>query len=527
MGPVIHVSTPWPALLTSGTSERPLREAIVAYLCAQRWFPARTRRLARVTLEHRLPLDPRTVLLIVAADYQHGDRDRFAMPLALATGDAAARVARETPARIVAEVRGAAAGLLHDDMAEGLGAALLDFVAARATLPTTHGTLLGEPAEAFATLRGEAAVLTARRITAEQSNTSVILGERLILKLIRRLEPGLNPDYEIGRHLTGVVRFPGVPALAGALLWREPDTEPVVMAIVQAFVPGAVGLRERLVGEISTSLHHLARQDAAPPFGDSLRATAAAAAGQAHALGRRTAALHLALADARGDAAFTPEAAGPGELRAIAAAMRAQAAGALDVLASQAAVLPRSARMLTTPILEGRETLLAVVDRLAGVTAGLARIRVHGDYQLDQVLQAGDAFVVIDFEGEPLRPLNERRSKTLALKDVAGMLRSYSYAAYAGLFEAAGDDEALAGRLDRAARWWEASLGTAFVDGYRAAAGAAPFVPAGDADFHTVLDAFLVEKAAYELRYELGHRPAWLRIPLRGMIGILERTAGG
>lgn len=521
MPPILHVSQPWPAWV-AGAGRQPLAtEALAPCLAAQRWFPAKTRTVSAVAVEEAVALeaDGRAWLLVVSVGYADGGRHRFAMPVGLATGEAAARVASTAPARVIAELTGEVSGVLHDDMAEHLGSALLDVMARRASLAGGDGTLVGECTAAFERLRGPDPSLTARRVTAEQSNTSVIFGDHLIMKVIRRLEPGLNPDYEIGRHLTDVVRFPGVPALAGALLWHTADADPVVVAILQAFVPGATVLRERLVARLADVMR------AAAAGASDLHPDASDTFVEAQALGRRTGALHLALADARGDAGFAPERVTAATLREIAGDMRHHASAALDLLAESAGGLPPSVSGDVTAVLSRRRELIAAVARVADVAPGLTRIRVHGDYQLDQVLVAGGEFVILDFEGEPLRPLAERRAKFLALKDVAGMLRSFSYAAYAALFQVAGEDGGVQERLDPLARRWAREAGRALVAGYRQAVGRAAFVPASDADFDSLLAAFVVEKATYELRYELSHRPAWLRIPLRGLAGILDESA--
>lgn len=519
MPPTIALSKGWPLATIPGDSARLAHDVLPAYLMAQRWFPSKARTLAHVEVEETVPLgDEGAALLVVAASYDDGVRHRFAMPVAAARGDEASRVREASPARVLAALEGD--GVLHDDMGAGIGARLLDGIASGRQWPAGRGVLCGEATGAFAALRGSATALPARQVTAEQSNTSVIFGDRLIMKVIRRLEPGLNPDYEIGRHLTEVARFPGVPALAGALVWRGADAEPIVVGIVQALVAGAKPLRERIVAEVARSLRD--RVAAPGPFDrQAWRQESAALFAEARVLGQRTAALHLALADARGDEAFVPEPATAGDLAAVTADMQANAAAAVELLESRLDAIEPASREVAATIVARRERLLEAIGRVAHVVPGVARIRVHGDYQLDQVLEAGGEFVVIDFEGEPLRPLPERRGKFLAMKDVAGMARSYSYAAYAALFEAAGEDGRQVERLEPLARWWQAEAGQAFVDGYRERAGAAAFVPESDADWAALLEAFVVEKATYELRYELGHRPAWLRIPLLGVAGIL------
>ena len=524
--PTLSLTEPWPGFAQGRAREVLAREILPGYLSRQRWFPAKARALSGVAVDEAIPLPlGHACLYVVSVAYVDGGPHRFAVPVAFASGDLEARVRREAPGRVLAVVEGKASGVLHDDMTAGIGASLALAMARDLTWPTTAGTIAGTRTPAFDQIaRGlDVGTCEVRAIAGEQSNTSIILGDRVILKLIRRLEAGLNPDYEIGRHLSERVPFAGVPALAGAVLWRDAGAEPTVLAVAQAYVAGAVPLRERVVTAIAAFMRrHLPSLESdgtwtAPPGACAELFDAAAA------LGRKTGELHLALADAHGDPAFEPAPANAGDLGAIARDMRAQLDLAFAALSAPAQALPPSAAALASRVLDSKGLFTSAVDAVARVSPGLARIRVHGDYQLDQVLWAGGDFVIIDFEGEPLRPLAERRAKFLALKDVAGMARSYSYAAYAALFDVAADDEGMADCLEPLARWWQRAASDAFVSGYCEVAGRAPFVPASPRDFDTVLSAFLVEKATYELRYEIGHRPRWLRIPLRGMADLLDR----
>jgi trehalose synthase-fused probable maltokinase len=520
----LDLSLPWEEF-ASGPGRRLLgRTVLPAYLLRQRWFPAKARRLASVEVDEavRLPVGD-AVLLVVTTTYEDGGRQRFAMPMAHAGGDAADRIRHESAERIIADTSDG--GVIHDDMARGLGSALLLAMAHSERWATSRGELTGEKTPAFDALLDVADLvqLRARRITGEQSNTSVIFGDRIILKLIRRLEPGLNPDYEIGRHLTDRVRFEEVPALAGAILWRDTAREPIIVSVAQAFAPGARVLREQVVTAIAAGMREAlgrAKTTGADPQIDPARGRDLVE--QAAALGRKTGELHRALADAHGDPAFEPEATSADHLARIARDMQAQVDQSLNALSDGVGTLSGDAAALASRILAARSTLRALVESISRVRPGLTRIRVHGDFQLDQVLVADGRFVLIDFEGEPLRPIAERRSKFLAVKDVAGMARSFSYAAYSALFDVAGTDMDVATRLEANARWWQASATSAFVAGYREATRGALFAPTSDSDFTTILSAFIVEKAAYELRYELNHRPQWLRIPLRGMAEILD-----
>ncbi len=522
MPPQFDVRLPWAAHAAGPGGKALVRLVLPEWLPRQRWFSGHARQVTGIDVEEavRLPVGD-AVLMVVRTDFADGGHQRFAVPVGYVPAAPATRLRHEAPERILANTTDG--GVLHDDMTEGLGLSLLLAIARSERWPTACGELVGERTSGFDALIGHTGIehVGARRITGEQSNTSVILGDRVILKLVRRLEPGLNPDYDIGRHLTDRVRFEGVPALAGAVVWRGHGAEPTVVSIAQAFVEGASGLREHVVRALAAFMREEVSRVDNPGWSP--------AAGACHellesaaALGRRTGELHRALADAHGDPDFEPAPATAADLAAASRDMQAQVEHSLDVLADRASDLVGASAALASRVLSARAMLRRAAGAVATAPPGLLRIRVHGDYQLDQVLLAHGRFVLIDFEGEPLRPIAERRGRFLAMKDVAGMVRSYSYAAYTALFEVAGDDERLAERLDPVARWWQAEAAAAFVAGYRGATHQTGFVPNEDAEFATLLSAFVVEKAAYELRYEIGHRPRWLRIPLRGMVDTVD-----
>jgi maltose alpha-D-glucosyltransferase/alpha-amylase len=237
-------------------------------------------------------------------------------------------------------------------------------------------------------------------------------------------------------------------------------------------------------------------------------------------LGRRTAELHLALASRVGDPVFTPETLTAGDVQELLARFRKDAARVLDLLKDSVAGLPDELIDLAGLVLGSRKKILDGFHAGAGDGVFGQVIRIHGDYHLGQLLQVKTDYVILDFEGEPARPIAARRAKACPLKDVAGMLRSLGYAAYSGLIGYTARRPQDWESLEPWARLWERSMGAEFLRAYRNTASGAPFLPAADGDFRKLLGCYLLDKALYELSYELNNRPAWVRIPLIGILSL-------
>jgi maltose alpha-D-glucosyltransferase/alpha-amylase len=243
----------------------------------------------------------------------------------------------------------------------------------------------------------------------------------------------------------------------------------------------------------------------------------------AQKLGERTAEMHLALAQASDQPDFCPEPMNLAALRQLSATLREHAHLVLGSLRNRLDTIPKALHDQVQHILDQRPRILERLRRITRIERGMTRIRCHGDYHLGQVLWVANNFVVFDFEGEPARSLAERRRKQSPLKDVANMLRSFSYAAYAALFdfvESRPDDFA---HLEPWANVWQQWVSIGFLQSYLETAQGTSCIPGDRQHLAILLEAFLLDKALYELHYELNHRPDWLRIPLQGMTQLLDR----
>jgi maltose alpha-D-glucosyltransferase/alpha-amylase len=408
------------------------------------------------------------------------------------------------------------------------------------------GALCAFPTQAFADLRGPAeAALGPIPLAAEQSNTSVVYGDRLILKLFRRVADGVNPDLELGRFLTEKTSFTHIAPVAGALEYRSHTGASSTVGILHGFVPhrgdawaytlealdryfAAARARQREEHAVVPHQPLLTLADGdVPPLAGALIGPYLASA---RLLGQRTAELHRALASDPEDLRFAPEPLTAEYQDALAQSMRALATEALRLLRQRLPDLPAAAREEAREVLALEAAVMGAVQAVAQQPLTALRTRTHGDYHLGQVLYTGDDFIITDFEGEPARPLRERQRKHSPLKDVAGMLRSFHYAAYAGLFHQGNQGVSSPAEAPTAfepwAQMWYTWVSTVFLQAYLVDAGAASVLPPTRDECQGLLAAYLLEKAVYELSYELNNRPDWVRIPLQGIRQLCETAQG-
>ncbi|MGH7405928.1 MAG: putative maltokinase, partial [Candidatus Methylomirabilales bacterium] len=527
-----------------------LEEVLPAYFKRSRWFGGKARQVktAKVLDTVVVPSASRgAVLAMVEIRYTEGEPELYALPLTYGAGEMAAL--ELGPHAAIARLRLTKDGRHEDGILfdalwdKGFCLALLEAVARRRHLKGAFGQLLASPTQAFRRVRGPAETrLEPAIMRAEQSNTSVVYGDRLVLKMFRRLDQGINPDLEIGRFLTERAAFAHIPPVAGALEYRRGRSEPITVAVLEAFIPNqgdawrytldalggyferALASSEMQVATLPEEpLLSLCERDP-PPV---LREITGPYLASAELLGRRTAELHVALSNESEDAAFAPEPMTDFYRQSLYHTLLGATDRALQLLRQRLKEMPRGLQADAKRVLdldgEIRKRFRQIRDRK--ITA--MRIRCHGDYHLGQVLYTGKDFVIIDFEGEPARPLSERKLKRSALRDVAGMLRSFRYATRVALVEQAATGlihsrpEAIAG-LEVWGRFWTVWVSTVFLKAYLAIAVETPLIPRNRGELQVLLDAFLLEKALYELAYELNNRPDWVRIPIQGILELLE-----
>jgi maltose alpha-D-glucosyltransferase / alpha-amylase len=528
-----------------------LEEALPGYLRGRRWFGGKARRIRATRIRDVVRLSTETSmphLLLLDVSYLDADADTYVLPL----GFAPAQPDRPDqpsgiPLRVLGDDR-PVGGVLYDAVDDrDFCRALLDAIAHRRRLRGGRHDAVATPTSMFRKILPHGGEVPDPAIVrADQSNTSVVFGDRFLLKLFRRVEPGTNPDLEVGRFLTERAAFSHVPAVAGAIEYASGRPDALTMAILHQFVPNE-GDAWRYTQDVLGRYYERMLTQSAPPGRDAMRAPEApllelaardlpdGVAGTigeyvdaSRLLGQRTAELHAALASSTTDADFAPEPFTAPYQRSLYQSMRTQAREALQMLRRGLRDFPPEMRDDAERVVEAEDAILLRFRPLLERKIDAMRIRVHGDYHLGQVLHTGKDFVIIDLEGEPARTLSARRAKRPCLYDVAGMLRSFQYATAAALRDqmargAAATREAQ-DVLEAAAPMWERWVSAIFLRGYLDVAGQEPFMTRERDVTQALLDAHLLEKALYELVYEINHRPDWVRIPLRGILSLIGQS---
>ncbi|WP_182086909.1 phosphotransferase [Aureimonas sp. ME7] len=466
--------------------------ALVEFANRQRWFAGRTERIERAEFAPIVsPFAGGPEIGELVVHIEGGDEQRYFLPLGAAGEGDAAFGFDAGPAR----------GTLADGARDAAFAAqVIGWIAGG---DATRGALTAHRSQAAADRLVEVAKVPPSEIkvlSGEQSNTSVGIGSLGILKFYRRLRDGEQPELELTEFLTERTGFTGAPALYGSVELRRADGASAAVAALFERVAN----RGDAWSVVTTDLVAVLSGGSASPERFDAGET----------LGRRTGEMHAALATRTGDPAFDPEPLDAPSLKRIVSEAREEAIEALDILSTERERSPELHGEIDA-LLAARIAIDDWFSGFDGLAGGGHRTRIHGDYHLGQVLVSGEDAVILDFEGEPGRPLEERRAKTSPLRDVAGMLRSFDYAAFAARDKLGEGGDAVRDAADR----WRDEASATFLAAWSRASG----VDLTSDGNSRLLDLFLIQKAFYELRYEAAMRPAWLSIPLRGIVSLLRK----
>jgi maltose alpha-D-glucosyltransferase/alpha-amylase len=518
----------------------PLAQALAQYAAARRWFRGKARRRRAQRIVDIIEVTSKTHashFVVLEIEYQNGEPEQYLVPVAFASGEPAQNLEHGSPHAVIAHVEVGKGtpmrGVLYDSLATGEGAqALMDGLRGDADMRGERGRLecrgVHGLREAF-----EAGVVAPRVVRLELSNSTGPFGDKLMLKVLRQLEPGMNAEHEVGVFLGEHVPHGRVPKVLGSITYVREASEPTTVALAHAYVPNEgnawdlflhqvdaffdQALQDRADAPASPPEHVLERAGAEPPAEFVERG--ATALRHARLLGQRTAEIHVILASGV-DEAFRPEPFTPMYQQSLFQGARAMLARTCETLTRVRSSLPEEVRADAEALLAAAPRAEAQLREITSKLLHAVRTRAHGDLHLGQVLFTGDDFVIIDFEGEPLRPLRERRYKRNPLRDVAGMLRSFSYATESSLRAGRQRPQDLE-RLTPWARLWTKWVSASYLAGYLGTPGMLELVTPDPQDRRLMLDFYRLEKCVYEVHYELNNRPAWLPIPVRGLLELL------
>jgi maltose alpha-D-glucosyltransferase / alpha-amylase len=512
--------------LTSALADRTGREferqTLREYLPLQRWFAGKGRRLGQITLERLADLGGGRQLLSVVEAEVDGEAQRYFLPLAATWEEETSTLSPRLPATLAKLRRANRMGAILDGAAdEGLATRLLDLLREEREIEGERGRLAFRKTSRAGNLEAG----TPRLLSAEQSNASIAFGDRVILKLYRRLRAGVQPDIEVARFLTEETGFDGTPALLGTIDWIDAEGTPTTLGAFSEFVRNQgdawTWVTEAL--DRDTERQHLTPEAHVDPEAEA-QMVLGGHLDIGALLGRRTAELHRALASGSPDSGFAEEPLTGDDLARLAQETQGDVDRAFGTLSGQLGRLPEASRAAAERVLARSGEIAARVAEAARMAPSGGKCRIHGDYHLGQVLVVQNDVTIIDFEGEPQRSLAERVAKTSPLRDVAGMLRSFDYALWTTVFhriELGADPGATA----EAVEGWRADTQGAFLATYRETMAGARLHPADPGAERRLLDLFLILKAAYEIGYELAMRPDWVQIPLEGLLALLDDGA--
>ena len=481
-------------------------EALPRYVGLQRWFAGKESGASSVKLRQLGELAEGRHMLSIVDVETGGEVQSYFMPLSAVWDEGALSLTPRLPATLAKLRRQNHVGALMDGASdESMAQALIAAMREGTELATEGGKLVFEGADL------ETGDAEPRVMGAEQSNASVAFGDTLVLKLYRRVRTGEQPDIEVARFLTDETDFDGTPALLGTIRWIADDGTETILASASAFVPNQGDAWSFVTEGLNREME--ARE--VGHEGDD-RPLMIGSLDLGTLLGQRTAQMHRALASGTG--AFGTEPMDAQALNALVSETRAEVAATLDRL--DPAQFEGEAAELVARVTANRDAVLSRIDTVGGMTPSGASARVHGDYHLGQVLVTHNDVSIIDFEGEPSRSLAERVEKSSPLRDVAGMLRSFDYALWTSLARRIGGGAEAARAMEQIEGWRAATAG-AFLQAWRDEMGDAATRP-DDAAFETaLLDLYLLRKCAYEIDYERAFRPAWIDVPLRGLLHIM------
>lgn len=546
--PEIVTDKHWHSIL-SGKLGTKLEDILAGYIAGTRWFAGKAKKIKDLEITEKIDLEENASrLLFLQVNYIEDVPETYLFILSFASDENVREIYSANPESAICHIKSSSGdGIIYDGLYnERLRSRLLEIMEKKISLKGSGGSLGVVTTRAVKGLRKkikESGGYRSQVIKAEQSNSSILYGNSYFLKLFRKLDEGINPDYEIGRFLTEKTNFKNTPPYLGTIEYQS-DSSAMTLGILQGYVlnegdawmytqdsidnyfdkvlpagDGKPDISSLPVRESITAVSEIpeeVRELIGPIYID-----------MAGLLGRRTAEMHLALSSDAEDPDFSPEPFSLLYQRSVAQSMSSLTKRVFQALRRYQKKLGPEIQGRVSDLLSSEKEIRECYKALYIKKLSAMKIRIHGDYHLGQVLWLGNDFTIIDFEGEPVRPISERRLKKSPLRDVAGMIRSFHYAAYGALYRRTEFNGNETHETEEWSDFWYRYVSCKFLHDYLDTAKGASFIPDSEQELRIMLRTYLMEKAVYELGYELNNRPEWIAIPLRGIESLLNEIREG
>ncbi|MBD3322868.1 MAG: maltose alpha-D-glucosyltransferase [Chitinivibrionales bacterium] len=536
--PMLKIAGNWTSLFEDKNIAAFESQILPGYLRSCRWFGGKANVIRRIAILDNIPVESAR-LLILSVKYKEGIDERYVLPVAFAGKEAATGVRENHPHAVITRLKvDSNEGVLFD--AAGLQSFqgdILGLITTRKRYRGTDGTLAGFRGRQLRPLLEKEQDLSSALFAAEQSNTSIKYGSTLFCKIYRKIEPEENPELEMVRYLSEKTAFSNLPSFAGAIEYRSKRQHYSTLGIFQAYVENRGDAWTYTLGILRDFFETICAEKPALPetneYGTLADRTfilpeylenlvSAGFCEMIHLLGKRTAEMHLALGNPQNNAGFSPENFTVLYQRSIFQSMQSLCRRTVSLLKKSMHTLSRGVRKDAKTALGMEKNIIGAMRAVTHTKMQAQKIRIHGDLHLGQILYTGKDFIFMDFEGEPARPLNERKLKYSALRDIAGMVRSFHYAGYVALYQDAGMPEDTRELLTGWIKLFYKNISAIFLESYFTTMNASTIVPQKIEHRNILLKAFLLEKAVYELGYELNNRPQWAIVPVKGILELME-----
>lgn len=530
----IRLEKSWDEIFSPKFLRRLEEELLPQYLRKCRWFGGKERNIRAIKISDIINPNNQNQsvkLLILAVSYSIGSSELYLLPISFIYSREDKGIARDFPESVISRLYiNKREGFLYDAVYDPhLHRLLLEIIAKGKKIKNKDYTLVGKTGKKFKTILGKNSIDGPSHILkAEQSNTSILFEDTFFMKVFRRLEEGINPDIEITGYLTEHKDCQNIPTFAGCIESVHSSGEKIYLCMLQRFVPSeAIAwdyTQDHIKGFFDLVLSRMNdRSDKGVIKNIRIeRLIDGLFLEMVDLLGQRTGEMHEKLSEGIDDPDFKPEPFSLLYQRSVYQSMGSQARFVFKLLKKQISKLPEAIQREAAPVLASEQEIMKRLKLILQTKYSAKKIRIHGDYHLGRVLFTGKDFVIIDFEGESAKALSERRLKRSALRDIAGMLRSFHYAVYSTLFLHNSVREEDVALLESAADFWYSKVSKVFVKSYVNTIGKAEFLPKTTKELEMLLQIYLLDKAIYELGYELNNRPDWILIPLKGIGQVLN-----